>query len=158
METILLGKTLKTRGLKGEIKASILTSSPEVKFAPNSLIFIDQNKYVIIKSSIKDNFVYLYLKNINSIEEAENLINKEIRAEKKEEEGKIYVSDLVGYTLIGNSNLGKVVSFYTINKTPYISNDNKHMMPLIKNVFYSKIDEVNKIIYLEELGEECLHD
>ena len=153
-----IGQIVNTSGLKGEIKVKPFTDDIK-KF--NNLKTI----YVSIKKELKEfeiehvrfskNMVFLKLKGINTIEEAENYRNfyLKIKRDKDEklEEGVYYVVDLIGCTVYTDDNqmLGKVDDvFSTGSNDVYVVKDElgkQVLLPAIKDVI-KNVDIENKTI------------
>lgn len=153
-----IGQIVNTSGLKGEIKIKPFTDDIK-KF--NNLKTI----YVSIKKELKEfeiehvrfskNMVFLKLKGINTIEEAENYRNLylKIKRDKDEklEEGVYYVVDLIGCTVYTDDNqmLGKVDDvFSTGSNDVYVVKDElgkQVLLPAIKEVI-KNVDIANKTI------------
>ena len=154
-----IGQIVNTSGLKGEIKIKPFTDDIK-KF--NNLKTI----YVSIKKELKEfeiehvrfskNMVFLKLKGIDTIEEAENYRNLylKIKRDKDEklEEGVYYVVDLIGCTVYTDDNqeLGKVEDvFSTGSNDVYVVKDElgkQVLLPAIKEVIKSVDIENKKII------------
>lgn len=153
-----IGQIVNTSGLKGEIKIKPFTDDIK-KF--NNLKTI----YVSIKKELKEfeiehvrfskNMVFLKLKGIDNIEEAENYRNLylKIKRDKDEklEEGVYYVVDLIGCTVYTDDNqeLGKVDDvFSTGSNDVYVVKDElgkQILLPAIKDVI-KNVDIENKTI------------
>lgn len=153
-----IGQIVNTSGLKGEIKIKPFTDDIK-KF--NNLKTI----YVSIKKELKEfeiehvrfskNMVFLKLKGIDTIEEAENYRNLylKIKRDKDEklEEGVYYVVDLIGCTVYTDDNqmLGKVDDvFSTGSNDVYVVKDElgkQVLLPAIKDVI-KNVDIANKTI------------
>lgn len=154
-----IGQIVNTSGLKGEIKIKPFTDDIK-KF--NNLKTI----YVSVKKELKEfeiehvrfskNMVFLKLKGIDNIEEAENYRNLylKIKRDKDEklEEGVYYVVDLIGCTVYtdDNQNLGEVEDvFSTGSNDVYVVKDElgkQVLLPAIKEVIKSVDIENKKII------------
>ena len=158
-----IGQIVNTSGLKGEIKIKPFTDDIK-KF--NNLKTI----YVSIKKELKEfeiehvrfskNMVFIKLKGINTIEEAENYRNLylKIKRDKDEklEEGVYYVVDLIGCTVYTDDNqeLGKLEDvFSTGSNDVYVVKDEmgkQVLLPAIKEVI-KQVDIDNKKIIVHLL-------
>ena len=154
-----IGQIVNTSGLKGEIKVKPFTD--DIKQFNNL-----KTIYVSIKKELKEfeiehvrfskNMVFLKLKGIDTIEEAENYRNLylKIKRDKDEklEEGVYYVVDLIGCTVYSDENqeLGKVDDvFSTGSNDVYVVKDEvgkQILLPAIKEVIKSVDIENKKII------------
>lgn len=155
-----VGKITSTRGLNGEIKVQSWCNSPG-DFSKFKEIFLDnkgENKFFI--NSVKvfnNNFVVLKLKNIENLEEAANLVDSVVYAEKEKiklNEGEHFLVDMIGLEVIDNedNNLvyGTVTDVIVGNtKTDLyeitLKNGKRCLIPAIKEIV-SKVDLENKLM------------
>ena len=108
----LVGKVIKPRGLKGELKVRIITSFPG-HFEKLDSLFVKQKDiwqaYSVIQAKLSNGFVYLKFKNINSVEQAEQLRNAELGIEQQQleklEQDEYYVHDLIGLKVFDEQGL-----------------------------------------------------
>ena len=97
---ILLGKTLKAVGLKGEIKVYAYDLS---LLEPGCDVLLDDEPRIIEKIRMQKNLPVVKFSGIDSIEEAQKLLDKEIFRNKKSidlEEDEYYLSDLLGLRVV----------------------------------------------------------
>jgi len=100
MEKILVGKVLKSVGLKGEIKVQ-----PYFKKKFETVIISDF-EYKVLKYREYKDFVFLYLDGITTIEQADRLKGQEIFVVKENviiDEDEILLEDLIGYKVLGDN-------------------------------------------------------
>ena len=94
-----IGKVLKPRGLKGEIKIEIY-SSDSARFSRLKKIKIDSVEYDIKHISPEGNVGYLTLLGVDSVEKAELLRGKFVTANRNDlpklPDGKYYIVDMIG--------------------------------------------------------------
>ena len=155
-------KILSTHGLKGEVKVYLDTTELETRFKKNATLYIEDNgNYIEVKVKKfryqEGNVGYLTLLNYEDINLIEPYLKKDIYGERLEFKDKIYLSDLIGYKVI-NSNeevLGEIKDSYFIGSNAYIDVDSK-LVPFIKNVYFTSVDEENKVVVLTEIGEELV--
>jgi len=103
----LIGKILKARGLKGELKVQILTNITNV-FGKLPHVYLgatqdSAEKYIVTKSSVQNEFAYLFLKDVDSVERAEDFRGMEIYVDKSQlaiADDEILASDLVGCVVV----------------------------------------------------------
>ena len=153
-----IGQIVNTSGLKGEIKIKPFTDDI-TKFNDFKTIYVSVKKelkeFEIEHVRFSKNMVFLKLKGIDTIEEAENYRNLylKIKRDKDEklEEGVYYVVDLIGCTVYTDDNqeLGKVEDvFSTGSNDVYVVKDvlgKQVLLPAIKDVI-KNVDIANKII------------
>lgn len=142
-----VGKVLKPRGLKGEVKVEIITSFPAHFESLHTVYF--QNKkgwhpLTVSKVSFKKNAVYLIFKEVASLEEAEKLRGSYLYIPKDDlielEEDEFYVHDLIGMRVVDEAghDLGEIVNVesYAGNDVYVIENlhGRQQLIPAIKDV------------------------
>ena len=113
-----LGYITKTQGLKGEVQIYFDHKNPEV-YKDLELVFIEINNKLIpffmIKFRVSGKVGYVYLEDVNTIEEAAKLVNKKvfIAADDMVEVAELDFSfaDLTGYKIIDEQKgkLGEIV-------------------------------------------------
>ena len=157
-----IGQIVNTSGLKGVLKVKPFTDDI-TKFKNLKRIYID------IKSELKvfeienvyfnKNMVFLKLKGIDTIEQAENYRNYYLKIERKNEElekDSYYIVDIEGCTVYTDEQelLGKVVEvFSTKSNDVYVVNGNdgkQILLPAIKDVI-KQVDIKNKKIIVHLL-------
>ncbi len=118
---IILGKIVGTFGIKGEVKIYPLTNYKEMFLDFKSLLVNEGDgfkKINIIKARIKKNTVITLLEDIVSIEQAQELIGKEIFIEENElpelDENEEYVYRLLGMKvyLENKEYLGSIIDVF----------------------------------------------
>ena len=159
-----IGQIVKTSGLKGVVKVKPFTDDI-TKFNNFKTIYIEIKKelkeFEIENVRFSKNMIFLKLKGIDTIEDAENYRNLYLKVkrdkEEKLEEGSYYIVDIIGCRVFSeeNENLGKVDDvFSTGSNDVYVikSDDGKQILiPAIKDVI-KKVDIQNKeiIVHLIE--------
>ena len=110
MTTYLIGKVLKPRGLRGELKVQIMTNLSNI-FGTIKTVQIGEKPYTVISGSVQSGFAYLTLDGINTYEQADLFRDKEIRVLSDQleiDEDEVLVSDIIGFQVIdiNGKNLG----------------------------------------------------
>ncbi len=106
MKFVCVGKVVKIVGLKGEVKVD--TNMPE-EFLINKSIVVADSTYEITKKRIHKNMPVIKLNGVNSYEEAELLLRKDVYIEKEHFEidnDEYFESDLLGLKV---ENDGKII-------------------------------------------------
>ena len=158
-----IGQIVNTNGLKGVLKIKPFTDDI-TRFNELKTVYISINKklkeFEIETVRYAKNMVFLKLKGIDTVEEAENYrnlyiqINRENAAEL--EENSYYIADLIDCEVITDEqvNLGKIVDvFPTGSNDVYVVKDDmgkQVLLPAIKEVI-KKVDVENKIIIVHLL-------
>ncbi len=149
-----LGQIVNVKGLKGEVKVNSFTDD-NTKFERIPKVFLKRKEtlkeYEIEKVGYHKNQVIIKFKNVNTVEEAENLRNSYIVVDREIfgelPEGVYYIADLIGLDVFTEANeyLGKVDDiFSTGSNDVYVVKDELGKQKLLPG-----IDEVIKQIDLE---------
>jgi len=106
MQRIQIGKILRPRGLKGELKVQAWHQLP-------TNIFVGGKQLTVIKISQSGSFTFLFLDGITTLDQAEQLRGKAIEIEKHQlaiADDEVLTSDLIGFDVIDSSGkpLGKL--------------------------------------------------
>lgn len=100
-----IGKVLKPRGLKGEIKVE-LYSSDSARFCCLKSLKIDNVEYDVERISIEGTFCYVNLRGVDTLEKAQLLRGKLILTNRdnlpKLPKGKYYIVDMIGLEVFVN--------------------------------------------------------
>jgi len=161
MEYLKVATILSTVGLKGELRVYTTSTQKELRYKKNNVLFIEyNNEYIefhIENYRNKDgNIDILKLKEINSPEEAEKFIQKEILALKdyddlKKEE--YFYSDLENSNCYDEDNnfLGKVVKvqdFTNIISLEIEKEDKKRVFVPFNDFFIKEVNIKDKKIFI----------
>jgi 16S rRNA processing protein RimM len=115
---VLVAKIVATKGLKGEVKIKSFTQDLESIF---DYVLVDENNasYEITEAYFKGDILVAKLDGINNINQAENLINKDLFVLKsslpKLEEDTFYHMDLINLDVVDSitkEKIGSVVALY----------------------------------------------
>ncbi len=164
MELYKIGVITKTQGLKGEVRAKIIQNENNL-IKNNSDIYLNEDKYLVKKITDRNTFVVLKIEGVNSIDEAEKLINKDLFLEKSDAllgEDEFLVKDVIGFNVVDENNniLGTIKDIndygagdvYTV-----LDSDNKTFMFVNSRDVIAEFDfENNKLVVnskiLSEIG------
>ncbi len=163
MQKIIIGKVIKSVGLKGEIKVIPLTDNPERFKLLKEISIIEENGKITIfeieKVSIVKKAVNLKFKGINTKEQAQEFKNKEIGIDENQkfplQEGYYYIYQILGLKAVDEEGefLGEVKDvlknpgndIFVINK-----NNKDYLIPAVKE-FIAKIDLNNGKIIIKQI-------
>lgn len=153
-----VGKVLRPRGLKGEVKVEIITSFPGHFENLKTLFVKNENEwkaYSISGVNLSNKHVYLKFAEIESLEQAEKLRSKELFIEHDQltdlSEDEYYVHDLIGMQVVSEKGekLGKIldVETYTGNDVYVVKNSSgkEFLIPAIQDII-KNVDVENKIL------------
>ena len=154
-----IGQIVNTSGLKGEIKVKPFTDDI-TKFNNFKTIYVSIKKelkeFEIEKVRFSKNMVFLKLKGIDTIEEAENYRNLYLKRKRdkneKLEKDTYYIVDLIGCRVYTDEqkDLGEVVDiFSTGSNDVYVVKDElgkQVLLPAIKDVIKNVDIENKKIV------------
>jgi 16S rRNA processing protein RimM len=158
MEMYLVGKVLKPQGIKGEVKAEIITSFPE-HFNELEKLFLKRDRYEPIEiehSRISGSFAYLKLSGIGSRNDAELLRNELLYIPESSlyalDNDEYYHHHLVGLKVFSESqdDLGIVsgIESYPGNDVLVCqgSGENEFLVPVVKEIVLEIDVEAGKIV------------
>lgn len=154
MKKYRVGKIINTCGLKGEIK--IFPTTDDIKrFNDINTVFIKENKYSISSLRYNKNFVYLFLKDIDTINKAQKFKGQEMFIDETElrelADDEYMIDDLIGLDVyVDDKKYGTVsdVLNYSANDVLTVKRDidsKEIMIPMVKE-FIKKVD----------LSEKCM--
>lgn len=151
-----IGKVLKPRGLKGEIKFELYSSDP-ARFSHLKRLKIDGVEYQIEHISVEGNVCYVLLNGVDSVESAEELRGKLICANRvdlpKLPDGKYYIVDMIGLDVyVAGEKVGEVVD---VNQ--YGSADVYQLKNGTQSLCFPAVDKLIKLVDLED-GKMVLDD
>jgi 16S rRNA processing protein RimM len=113
-----VGKILRPRGLKGELKC-------DATFYNVPKVYINNQMYLVEKASLQNGNVFFKLIGIDTIEQAEKLRNKEIfidREELKLGNDEVLTNDLIGFSVVCDGHkIGKVTSIENYGSCDYFN-------------------------------------
>lgn len=158
-----IGTIVNYYGLKGQLKVSITTTSPEKRFAVGKKVIIkdklNQDQTYTIKSvMVKNPKIYLIgLEGFDDINDIEWMIGRDIKANVRALKDTYYYDQLVGMMVLDDkgNEVGKVDSVIKMPASEYLL-VGKHYIPFQLERFIDTIDEKEKKITLTALGTETL--
>ncbi len=161
MKTI--GKIVNTKGLKGEVKILSSSDFKDQRFKKDNQLFIKVgDKYdalTISKWYVHKNFDIVKFKEINYVDEAQKIVNKELYGEELEDivldENEFFFEDLIDNEVYNEEEkIGKVVEVFDQTSRTYLKiqkeNKKKILYPFVDE-FIKEVDEENKIIYISPI-------
>lgn len=151
-----VGKCLKAHGIRGDIKVASYMDTPN-SFCVLKRLIIDGKPYEVENARVLGGFPLIKLKNIDTMNDAENFREKEIfvaRSDMPElEENVFYVDDLIGSTIILEGKaLGKLteINQYPSSDVYVISAKNKKITFPAAGGAVERVDAAEKKIYLNK--------
>lgn len=156
MPNLPIGKIVKTQGLKGEVK---IYPYADYSFIKNAKHFFDKNGKELIVASLRENQKMLYakFKDIETIEQAQALVNSELYLDRDElavKDDEYVVGDLLSAKVFLDSgeDYGEIVDINNYGATDILvilGKYGKWQVPFITDLIQS-IDKENKIIILKK--------
>ena len=109
----LVGKALRPRGLKGELRFELYTSDPS-RFCSVQQFKLGDTAFNVEKISVEGDFAYIKFAGINSVEDAEKYRGKNLYANRSElpklKGDKVYIADIIGSdVIVDGDNIGELV-------------------------------------------------
>ncbi len=165
MKFIAYGKILKPHGLKGEIKVLPYSTSPE-NFKQVQYIYTEPDSKNPQRHKVSDkrfhkHFIIAKLQNVNSIEEAEALRNKEVHVDRNElpskQEDEYYWFELIGLNVYDENEclIGQVDSLIDNTAQPILvikNGSEEYMVPFIDR-FVKEVDLNSSKIAVESIAD-----
>ena len=153
---MLVGKTLKTHGLKGELKTQCFLDSPHL-FKKISSVRLNNKEYTVEQARVGGDFVLLKLKNVDGVDAAKVLCGVDVFVDKNKmpalPAGRYYIADLVGcIVMAGTERVGKIKDVLQYGSADVIvmTKEGKSiMLPWVEGVFVS-VDTEKKLIYADK--------
>lgn len=150
---IKFGTLLKPVGLQGELKMFSDSDFIEVRLVKGQTFIVDGQKLTISKASSVGHVHKVKFKEINSIEEAQKLRQKDVYLEQLDEkdllEDEYYHSQLLGCTVVSNDEvLGEVIEVLDYSVHPILkvkSDSHEFMIPFVK-AFVNEVNVESKTI------------
>lgn len=148
-----IGKVLKPRGLKGEIKFELYSSDP-ARFSRLKRLKIDGIEYEIEHISVEGTICYAYLNGIDSVDKVEALRGKLILANRNDlpklPNGKYYIVDMIGLDVyVAGEIIGEIVDVLQYgSKDVYVlkNGENSLSFPAVDNLIKLVDIEGGKIV------------
>lgn len=153
-----VGKIVNTFGIKGEVKVALYTEDIS-NFKKNNKVYVGNKEMLVENARLQKNMLILKLKDVNTMNEAEELRNNTIsvkRTKKELPEGTYYIADLIGLEVYTDEGilLGKVTDIYNTGANDIYTVktlENKEiLLPAIKDVI-KQVDVQNEKIIVHIL-------
>lgn len=152
MEKVLVGKYVKTHGIKGEIKIKSNFKYKEKAFSKGNMIYLNDQEFMIDSYRPHQEYDMLTLKGITNINQILPLKGSFVYVLKNSlslEKDEYLDSDLIHFSVyMSNSLLGKVSDIVYINDHKKLLLVNNHYIPF---ELIQKIDFKNQKIDIEEV-------
>lgn len=149
-----IGKILKPRGLKGELKVDIYSKEYR-NILTVKKVFIDSIPYTKESATTYGGFVYITLEGIDSLEKASSLKDMEICIEREQfaklPDGYNYIIDLIGCTVsVSDKEIGQLFDVYSYSDRYVYVVKGKSIfhVPVVDGLILSK-DLINKLIVFD---------
>jgi 16S rRNA processing protein RimM len=95
-----VGQVAKAHGLKGEVIVKMTSNRPEQRLAPGTRLSTERGELEVVRSSPHQHRWIVQFAGVGSRDEAEALHGTILRAEPIEEEGVLWVHDLIGAPVV----------------------------------------------------------
>lgn len=157
MDYMVIGEVIKAQGIKGEIKVKPLTDDAR-RFKKLRMVYLSQKPYKIQDCRV-DTFVYLKLDGVDTRNEAEELIGKNICIDKVNsilpDADSYFIVDLIGCDILDveGGNLGRIKDIDSFGAADVITavapNGKIFRFPFLKRLTES-IDVSSKIMKVKK--------
>lgn len=167
-EHIIIGKILKSQGVKGQLKVLPITANPE-RFYDLIAVYTDDDKkrLDIAEVKVREGFVYLNFEGVTDKNEADLLKDKYLSIKKENAivlpDNAWFISDLVGCIVVLDTGeeLGELVEVLQNGSADVyvVSGKKKLMFPALNDLLLN-VDIANKKITLDSqiLSQVCVYD
>lgn len=152
-ELVIIGKTISTFGIKGELKVFSDFERKLEAFKVNKKIIINNIEHVITSIRYHKNLILMGIDNLDNINDVLDFVGFNIyipRSDLELKEDEYLYTDLVGATVIDddNTNLGIVKEVLKGIQNDFIkvSCDKEFLIPLTHNYIH-KFDNSKKVVY-----------
>ncbi len=165
MKLIAYGKILKPHGLRGEVKVLPYSGDPEnfrqIRYIYTQSGCSEPERHEISARRLQKNFIIARIQNVNSVEQAEQLRNREVHVDRNElpsnQEDEYYWFELIGLSAYNECGalIGRVDSLIDNAAQPTLvitDNSREYMVPLIDR-FVKKIDLENSKIIVQSIAD-----
>lgn len=167
MEYMVIGEVLKPQGIKGEIKVKPLTDDA-LRFKKLRTVNIENRPYKILSCRV-DSFVYIKLDGIDSRNDAEKLVGKQVRIDRVHsvplEDDSYFIVDVIGCNIKDeNGNLiGKVRAVDNYGAADVITavdeSDKVFRFPFLKKLTLSvDVGKKEMSVYSSELEAVAVYE
>jgi 16S rRNA processing protein RimM len=95
-----VGQVAKAHGLKGEVIVKMTSNRPDQRLAPGTRLSTERGELEVVRSSPHQHRWIVQFAGVHSRDEAETLHGTILRAEPIEEEGALWVHDLIGAPVV----------------------------------------------------------
>lgn len=163
MEFVCIGKIVNTHGIKGELKIESYSDFNNLRYKPNSFVYVseDKIKYEINSYSDYKRFILVSFKDNLDINLVKKLKNEYVYKAKEDikplKKGDYYFSELKDMDLfIDDKFIGKVIKVeegLKHNNLRVLVDNKEYLIPYVKDVFVKNVDlERKRIDYLKMDG------
>lgn len=165
---ILVGRIVKTRGVRGQLKVLPLTDFPE-RFETLDSLYLDMKgsmeRYAILKVGFLRNILFLNLEGCETVEQAAKLVGSEVyikRSQREEPpEDVFYFDDIEGYRVVSTEGeeIGILKDVYHLPSSDCLvieHNGEERLIPFVKELAL-KVDTdsgVITVVNMPSLWEE----
>lgn len=162
MSVKIIGEIVNSYGLKGQLKVSIKSSTPEKRFKEGAKILLEnavgeKDEYIVESAIEKNSKIYVIkLKGYDDINDIQFLIGKKVYANVRAEKGTYFYDDLIDMNVIDVTGdvVGKVTGITQMPACEYLLINEKIYVPFLLEKFIDRVDSEKKEIHLTELGSE----
>ena len=161
-----IGKILKAQGINGEVKLGVSVDDAAL-LKGITRAYIDGREYEVKKVRTGGEFAFLLLDGVATRNDAEELRNKTVYADKQQialKKERYFVDDLVGCDLVcGDENIGSVVDLLQYGAADVFvckaADGKEFSFPFLKDVV-AGVNVEAKIIYVEakRFGEVVVYE
>lgn len=154
METIVIGKVVNVKGLKGEVKVYPYTETPQ-RFDELAYLYVGETRYEIERVGYHKNMPVVKLASVDTVEQAQRLRNQDVSIDKSQvrplDEGEYLIIDMIGMTVEdehGPIGILKDVLTHTAQQIYVVDTpDGERLIPAVP-AFIRNVDMENRTIHV----------
>jgi len=127
-----VGRVVRPHGLKGEVIVDLVSNRPELRLAPGTVLASDHGDLSVVRSSAHQKRWIVAFEGIQNRDGAEALRGTSLRAEPIEEEGALWVHELIGSEVVdaAGATYGSVVAVEANPASDLLVLDDGGLVPL----------------------------
>ena len=128
-----VGRVVKPHGIRGEVAVEAVTNRPEVRFAAGSVLGSDRGPLEVLSGRPHKGRWLVTFAGVDDRNGAEELRGLVLRAEPMEEEGALWVHELIGASVVGvdGRSYGVVESVEANPASDLLVLDGERLVPLV---------------------------
>lgn len=155
----IIGHIANTFGLDGSLKVNMETDHPDLRFAPGAVVTVEGFGDYTVASLQMKNYATgrVHLVGLDSIDEAQKMISRDITAEVEALPGTYFIDDLLHLAVLTpqGEQIATISKVQRLADTDYLVLDSGRYIPFTIGRFVEAPDMEKRTITLTDLGLEA---